>query len=117
MSTNVDCIFCKIVEGKIPSQKVHETETVLVIRDIQPMSPTHYLFLPKTHYESLVHIPPDKTAVMTDLFSEIRKVADAGGFSKEGLRTVINTGKRGGQTVFHLHIHFLAGKAMSGEFS
>lgn len=117
MSPNSDCIFCKIIEGKIPSQKIHETESVLAIQDLQPMSPTHYLFLPKVHYESVAHIPKERMDVMADLFTEIQKVAEVGGFAKEGFRTVINTGKRGGQTVFHLHIHFLAGKAMSGQFS
>ena len=117
MSVVTDCVFCKIIEGKIPSQKIHETESVLVIQDIQPMSPTHYLFLPKAHYESVSHVPKERMNVMTELFSEIQSVAEKGGFAKEGFRTVINTGKRGGQTVFHLHIHFLAGKAMSGQFS
>ncbi|MBX9768788.1 MAG: histidine triad nucleotide-binding protein [Bdellovibrionales bacterium] len=112
-----ECIFCKIVEGKIPSQKVRETGKVLVIRDIQPMSPTHYLFIPKEHFESVAHVPPDRMDIMADIFSEIQKVANEEGFAKDGFRTVINTGKGGGQTVFHLHVHLLAGKSMSGQFS
>ena len=114
---SADCLFCKIIEGKIPSQKVRETEKVLVIRDIQPVAPTHYLFIPKEHFASIAHVPLEKMSMMADIFSEIRKVADEGGFSDAGFRTVINTGKGGGQTVFHLHVHFLAGKSMSEHFS
>lgn len=112
-----DCIFCKIIEGKIPSHKVRETDKILVIRDIQPMSPIHYLFLPKEHFESVALIPAERMAVMADIFLEIQKTANEEGFAKEGFRTVINTGRGGGQTVFHLHVHLLAGKSMSSQLS
>lgn len=108
----MDCLFCKIIEGKIPSAKVFENEWVFAFKDIHPQAPTHYLFIPKEHFKSLAEIPADKVDVMAQLFSAIKTVADKEGLSKKGYRTTINTGREGGQAVDHLHVHLLAGRAM-----
>lgn len=103
------CLFCKIIEGKIPSQKVFENESVLAFKDIQPKAEIHYLFVPKKHIESLASVSQNEVDVMMRLFSAIKEVADKEGITSRGYKTTINTGKGGGQVVFHLHVHLLAG--------
>jgi histidine triad (HIT) family protein len=109
-----DCLFCKIVEGSIPTQKIYDGDQVLAFKDISPQAPVHYLFIPKEHYSSLADVPTDRVNIMASIFGAIKKVADQEGLSAKGYRTVINTGQDGGQVVFHLHVHLLAGKKMSG---
>jgi histidine triad (HIT) family protein len=110
----MDCLFCKIIEGKIPSAKVYEDENVLAFKDIQPQAPLHYLFVPKHHTESLATLPESETGIIDKIFTAIKKVAEKEGVSKRGYRTVINTNGDGGQTVWHLHVHLMAGKKMGG---
>lgn len=109
MSESKDCVFCKIVRGEIPSKKIFENEHVVGIVDIQPAAPIHYLFLPKKHIPSLNEVSKNADE-MKYLFSAIKEVADREGISQSGYKSLINTGKGGGQIVFHLHVHLMSGK-------
>ncbi len=110
----MECLFCKIVEGKIPSHKVYEDNLVLGFKDITPQAPIHYLFIPKLHIEGLDDVP-EATTILADIFRAIQKTARQEGFAEKGYRTSINTNKEGGQVVYHLHVHCLAGKQMGGN--
>src|ERR1700722_15731960 len=108
----MDCLFCKIVEGKIPSQKVYEDPEILGFKDITPQAPIHYLFIPKKHYQSLVEVPASEVGVLGKIFGAIKNVSEKEGFAQSGFRTVINTNPEGGQSVYHVHVHVLAKKQM-----
>jgi histidine triad (HIT) family protein len=112
-----DCLFCKIIEGKIPSTKVYEDDRVLAFKDIRPQSPIHYLFIPKEHFKSLADLPGEKIGVLADIFAAIKKVADQEGVSDNGYRTVINTRQDGCQTVDHLHVHLIGGRQLGGNMA
>ena len=100
-----DCIFCMIAEGKIPSAKVYETETVLAFRDINPQAPVHILVIPKQHIASAIEIDEDNCAVVGHIYAVIAKVAKELGF--DSYRVVSNCGEQAGQTVFHVHMHLI----------
>ena len=112
----MDCIFCKIVAGEIPSTKVYEDETILAFRDINPMAPTHILVIPKCHIGSVAEINGDNSAVVAHIFQVIAQVAENEGLEK-GYRVVSNCGADAGQTVNHLHFHILGGKELSLEMA
>jgi histidine triad (HIT) family protein len=107
-----DCLFCKIVSGAIPSKKVYEDETSYAFSDIHPQAPTHVLLVPRKHIASLDHADAADTALLGELMATAAKLAAMLGLDK-GYRVVINTGADGGQTVDHLHLHLLGGRAMS----
>lgn len=109
------CVFCKVIKGELPSKKVFENEQVLAFHDIKPLAPTHILFIPKTHIHSLVEVKDFH--IMKDLYEALNTVATRLGLSERGYRSVINTGKEGGQVVWHLHLHLLGGKVMAEEDS
>lgn len=109
----MDCIFCKIASKKINSTVVHETERLLVIKDIHPQSPTHLLIIPKDHYSTLLDCK-DKD-LLGEMLMTAAEVANKIGVGERGFRTVINTNAEGGQTVFHLHMHLLAGRSLAGN--
>ena len=111
----MSCIFCQIVEGKIPSTKVFESPDVLGFKEIQPQAPIHYLFIPKKHYESLVEVPQNEMAVFDKIFGAIKSVTEKEGFAQTGFRTVMNTNRQGGQSVFHFHV--MAGTQMGGNLT
>ncbi len=115
-----DCIFCKIIGGVIPSPKLYEDEEFICIRDIRPQAKIHLLVLPKKHVESLATLFPgggeNNAAMIGRLFEVGTKIARANGLLPGGFRSVINTGKEGGQTVFHLHLHILGGQSLQEEF-
>lgn len=117
----MNCVFCKIVSGHIPSPRIFEDDSVVVIRDLHPQAKTHFLVIPKLHVESLVELfdgdDQNGRTQMGMLFSAATKVAKIEGFSAEGFRTVINTGLNGGQSVFHLHLHLLGGEKLQGTFA
>ncbi|GAB4223407.1 MAG: histidine triad nucleotide-binding protein [Francisella sp.] len=102
------CIFCKIINGEIPSKKVYEDEDVFAFYDIHPAADTHILVIPKKHINSLNDIAEQDKDIMGKFMLSIPKVAKL--VDLKGFKTVINTGKEGGQTVFHLHAHILGGK-------
>ncbi|MBV8466554.1 MAG: histidine triad nucleotide-binding protein [Burkholderiales bacterium] len=106
MSDN--CIFCKIASGQIPSNKVYEDEHVIAFHDIHPVARVHFLIVPKKHVESLLTATPDDQAMLGQLLALAPKLAREQGLG-EGFRTMINTGAKGGQSVFHLHLHVFGG--------
>ena len=103
-----DCIFCKIIAGEIPCTKVYEDETVFAFRDINPQAPVHILVIPKKHVASLSDI--DDLSIMQDLTDAIQQITKEKNITS--YRTIINTGSEAGQTVFHLHLHILAGRPL-----
>lgn len=106
-----DCLFCKIVAGEIPSAKVYEDEFVYAFKDISPIAPTHYLFVPKQHISGASEISAENAEIVGEIFTAIAKVA-AEEHLDSGFRVVTNCGEDAGQTVPHLHFHLLAGKPM-----
>ena len=112
----MDCLFCKIVAGQIPSTKVYEDEQVLAFRDIAPQAPTHILVIPKAHIASMAEITPENSAVVAHIFEVIAKIAAQEGLTG-GYRVVSNCGDHAGQTVHHLHFHILGGKQLSLEMA
>lgn len=103
-----DCIFCKIVEGKIPSAKVYEDEDILAFRDINPARPVHILVVPKKHITSLATVVPEDTPLLGKMLALANEIALAQG-SPDGFRVIINTGRVGQQEVPHLHAHIVGG--------
>ncbi len=105
----MDCIFCKLVAGEIPSDKVHETDQLLVVRDIAPQAPTHLLVVPKRHLESLDDL--EDPALGGLLLTTAGQMAREAGLTR-GWRLIVNTGVEGGQEVAHLHLHVLGGRPL-----
>ena len=112
----MDCLFCKIVAGEIPSNKVYEDELVLAFRDIAPQAPTHILVIPKAHIGSVAEITPENSGIVAHIFEVIAKIAQAEGL-QNGYRVVSNCGDDAGQTVHHLHFHILGGKKLALEMA
>jgi histidine triad (HIT) family protein len=108
MSEN--CIFCKIIAGQIPSEKVHEDDVCVAFNDIAPQAPTHVLVIPREHFASLDAAKKSHEEILGHLLLTAAEIAREKGFAKKGYRTVINTNDDGGQTVFHLHVHLLGGR-------
>lgn len=106
----MDCIFCKILEGKIPSTKVFENDKVLAFRDINPKAPEHILVIHRLHTESISATAPDQAYIFADIFSAVREIAAKLGLDEKGYRVLVNNGKAAGQEVFHVHIHIFGGK-------
>lgn len=107
-----DCLFCRIVRGEIPSAKVADDTECLAFRDIVPQAPVHVLVIPRAHYDSLDAIP-DAARVVGAMVSLAQRIARDEGIAATGYRTVINTGRDGGQTVGHVHLHLLGGRRFS----
>ena len=103
-----DCIFCKIVAGDIPCKKVYEDDDVLAFHDIHPVAPVHFMIIPKTHVASLADCDAGHQAILGKILLLAPKLAREQGLS-DGFRTIINTGRGGGQEVFHLHVHVIGG--------
>ncbi len=103
-----DCIFCKIIEGKIPSAKVYEDEDIYAFKDINPARPVHILVIPKRHITSLATVSADDTPVLGKMLAKANEIAVAQG-SPDGFRVIINTGRVGQQEVPHLHAHIVGG--------
>ena len=105
-----NCLFCRIANGEIPSAKVYEDDAVLAFRDIAPAAPEHVLIIPKKHYDNVMQLDDD--LLLARMFAAAREVAKQLGISETGFRLVINTGKDGGQTVEHLHMHMLGAREL-----
>ena len=108
----MDCIFCKIINGEIPSSKVYEDDKVLAFNDINPIAPYHILVVPKEHYNSILDIPENKMDIVAHIHNVINIISRDKGFSENGFRIINNCGEDGGQMVKHLHYHILAGKKL-----
>ncbi len=110
--TNPDCLFCRIVAGEIPADVVHRTEDLLAFRDISPQAPVHILVIPTEHITSLEVALDDHRDVLGEMMLAARDIARTEGVAEAGYRTVMNTGDDGGQTVRHVHLHLLGGRAL-----
>jgi histidine triad (HIT) family protein len=104
-----DCLFCRIVAGEIPATVVHETDTTLAFRDIDPKAPVHVLVIPKNHHPDVVALARDDPAGSAALLAAAAAVATAEGLLTDGFRLLFNTGGYAGQEVFHVHAHVLGG--------
>lgn len=107
-----DCIFCKIIAGKIPSTQVYQDEVVTAFRDINPVSPTHVLIIPNQHIASVNDLSDKDEPLVGHLFTVAKQIAQQEGVAESGYRLIINTGPDGGQEVFHIHLHLLGGQRM-----
>nr|WP_192935406.1 histidine triad nucleotide-binding protein [Clostridium butyricum] len=105
-----DCIFCKIINGDIPSNKIYEDDKVYAFNDINPEAPIHFLVIPKEHIESANSVNENNADVIAHIFKVINKLVVALGVAEKGYRIVNNCGEDGGQTVKHLHFHVLGGR-------
>jgi len=106
------CIFCKIVAGEIPAQKVYEDEDVLGFKDLHPVAPVHCLFIPKKHVVDALDAAPHP-GLMDSVFNAVRAYVKEAGIEDDGVRIVTNVGELAGQSVFHFHVHVLSGRAMN----
>lgn len=107
----MDCLFCSIVAGEIPSNKIYEDENLYAFYDIAPQAPVHFLVIPKEHIPSCGEVTPENSAVVARCFEAIAKITKEMGISE--YRVVSNCGKQAGQTVPHLHFHVLSGRDMT----
>lgn len=108
-----DCLFCKISQGEIPSEKVYEDENFYAFKDIAPVAPVHVLVIPKKHIASIAALSEDDVDVAGKMLYAIQQVARVLGLESEGYRVIYNTGEKAGQTVHHMHAHILGGKEMA----
>lgn len=104
-----DCVFCKIIKGKIPSEKVYEDDKVIAFKDIQPAAPIHVLVIPKKHIEKLIDVTEEDRHLISHIYQVINKIAKDMKIEDDGFRVIVNCGKDAGQEVMHLHFHVLAG--------
>ena len=109
-----DCIFCRMVRGEIPCRKVHEDADVLAFHDIRPQAPVHFLVIPKAHVASLTDCGAAHQEILGKMLALVPELAREQG-AADGFRTIINTGRVGGQEVYHLHLHVLGGPAPLGR--
>jgi histidine triad (HIT) family protein len=108
-----DCLFCRIVTRDIPGSIVYEDDRVLAFNDINPQAPTHVLLIPKRHIASLNDLQPGDDAIVGELVRRAAAIAGERGLSAGGFRTVFNTNRDAGQTVFHVHLHLLGGRTFA----
>lgn len=112
---DLECLFCKIIAGKIPSEKVYEDKDVYAFNDIHPKAPVHVLIVPKIHIDSLAKLTKENVHMLEPIFLAAKKIAEEKGFLEKGFRTVFNCNPEGGQLIYHLHLHLLAGKQLGGS--
>ena len=110
-----ECIFCKIIKGEIPSNKVYEDDDVLAFHDINPAAPIHILVIPKKHITKLTDLKVEDEALIGKIYTAINKIAKQEGFENEGFRVIANCGKDAGQEVMHIHFHILGGKKLGDK--
>jgi len=111
----MDCVFCQIVAGKIPSKSLYQDDEVIAFRDINPLAPTHLLIIPKRHIPSLAHLSDAEAPLIGHMVKVANQLAREGGISESGYRLVISSGEEGGQVVPHLHMHLLGGRRLSDK--
>jgi histidine triad (HIT) family protein len=111
VATDSNCLFCRIVAGGVPSTKVHDDELVIAFRDIAPRAPTHILVVPRDHIASAADLTEADAPVLGRIFAVAAELARTEGIADAGYRLVSNVGRWGGQTVDHLHVHLLGGRA------
>ena len=110
-----DCVFCKIIKGEIPSDKVYEDDEILAFKDINPAAPVHILVIPQKHISNLLEIEENDEIIITQIYKVINKIVKEMNIEKDGFRVIVNCGKDAGQEVMHLHFHVLAGKKLGDK--
>lgn len=113
----MDCIFCKIANGEMPSEFVYEDDYVVCVKDINPMAPVHLLVIPKKHISSANKFNGENSVYAAKAFEAVAKITKKFGIDKEGYRVINNCGENGGQTVMHVHFHILGGKKLPIEMA
>ena len=108
-----DCLFCRIVAGEIPAGIVYQDDSLVAFKDINPQAPLHLLIVPRRHISSLNDLLADDDALVGSMFRRAAALARDHGFHDRGYRTVFNTNREAGQTVFHIHLHLLAGRGLA----
>ncbi len=108
-----DCIFCKIIDGEIPSNALYEDNNVFAFEDLNPQAPLHVLIIPKKHIATINNLDKGNADVIGKLYLAAKKIVVDAGYSDDGYRVVMNCGESAGQTVFHIHLHLLAGRPLS----
>ena len=107
-----NCLFCKIIAGEIPGKKLYEDDEMLAFLDINPMAPVHFLVVPKKHIANVFEVGSEDAGLIGRMLHKVQELAKLKGCEEKGGRIIINTKSDGGQTVNHLHIHFLGGRAL-----
>ena len=108
-----DCLFCRIVAGSIPAQVVHRDDSVVAFRDVNPQAPLHVLIVPTKHIATVNDLTAEDDALIGSMFRRAAAIAAEHGYAERGYRTVFNTNREAGQTVFHVHLHLLAGRGLT----
>jgi histidine triad (HIT) family protein len=108
-----DCLFCRIIAGEIPAALVHQDEALVAFKDINPQAPLHVLIVPRRHIATLNDLAPDDDELVGSMFRSAAALAKQHGYHERGYRTVFNTNREAGQTVFHIHLHLLAGRGLT----
>ena len=108
----MDCLFCKIAAGEIPSNIVYQDDTVVAFRDINPEAPQHILLIPRRHIESMANLTPEDGPMLASIYTTASRLARELGIEKSGYRFLTNVGPDAGQSVFHLHFHLLGGRPL-----
>ena len=112
-----DCIFCKIIKGEIPSNKLYEDDKILAFHDVSPEAPVHFLVIPKEHIESVNELTIENSNVIAHIYLQINKLVKELGIDETGYRIITNTGDDAGQTVHHMHFHVIGKKKLSIKLS
>ena len=108
-----DCLFCKIIGGEIPGSVVHQDDQLVALKDINPQAPLHVLIVPRRHIATLNDLSPADDALVGSMFRAAAELARQAGYADRGYRTVFNVNREAGQTVFHIHLHLLAGRGLT----
>ncbi len=108
----MDCLFCKIAAKQIPAKTAFENDRVIAFHDLFPQAPTHILIIPKAHYTTLNDVPASEAALVGELLTTASQLAKDNGFDDAGYRVVMNCNADGGQSVYHIHLHLLAGRKL-----
>ena len=111
--TATDCLFCRIAAHQIPARVVYEDGTFIAIEDINPQAPLHLLVIPKAHIATLNDLTPESDALVGEMIRRAAALARDRGYHERGFRTIFNTNREAGQTVFHIHLHLLAGRSLT----
>jgi histidine triad (HIT) family protein len=110
---SMDCLFCKIIAGEIPGSFVYQDEAMVAFKDINPQAPLHVLIVPKKHVATLNDLTSEDDDLVGSMFRRAAALAKENGYDQRGYRAVFNTNREAGQTVFHIHLHLLAGRSLN----
>ena len=111
---NQDCLFCKISSGDIPADRIYEDDKVIAFRDINPQAPFHALVIPREHIATINDLTTDNSDLLAHMLLTAKAIASDNEFAEPGYRLIMNCNEQGGQTVYHIHLHILAGRQLRG---